>query len=368
MFARIELGNHLGPVIFAPLVLLDPPESFRHPKLLTNCMSADSTKTLLFESSPFGTIDAIVEHDGRVVYFYLNEHPNAEGKTPGRFGTRACWVRNLQRGPLVLDKSDQSSGLAPLMPRNDCLDSDPQHVPAAESLEIVWFEEGNGAALVETTADSKQTIAVIPPWSGIDGFHGYALGCVHETPLAWPMPVNEALQLRVDRAAEFWSSFTAEDSPFAKLQPQLVAGWDQRFGKENQKRYYAIDGGQFPPRGLVHYETNSETILLTVGMSLCSQPAVELAVDSPSELRRIELGTKIPHAADGPETEFVEATIGSMSSWAGYPWRNHSWLGNGHTIDWSVAKSKATLVIDTKHDAMHFRNDPIQLLWIEVQR
>ena len=103
-------------------------------------------------------------------------------------------------------------------------------------------------------------------------------------------------------------------------------------------------------------------------MSLCPQPAVEMAVDSPSELRRIELGTRIPHTVDGPDADFVQATIGSMSSWAGYPWRNHSWLGNGHTIDWSVANSKAILVNDTEPEAIQFRNDPVRLFWIELQR
>lgn len=331
-------------------------------------MSADPTETLLFETSPFGTVDAIVEHDGRVVYFYLNEHPDAAGNSPGKFGTRACWVRNLQRGPLVMDQSEMANGLAPLMPRNDCVDAEPQPLPNGEALEIVWFEEGNGAALLETNSDSQiqQAIAVIPPWSGVDDFHGYALGCVHETPLAWPMPINESLQLRIDRAIEFWSSFTSEGSPFAHLQSKLVEALDLRFGKENQKQYYAIDGGKFPPRGLVHYETATETILATVGMSLCPQPMVELAVEQPATQRRIEIGTRIKHDPEGPNAELVAATLGSISSWAGYPWRNQSWLGHGHTIDWSVANSKATLVLDEKADLPYFRDDPVKILWVEV--
>jgi hypothetical protein len=330
-------------------------------------MSADPTENLLFETSPFGTIDAIVEHDGRVVYFYLNEHPDSAGKTPGKFGTRACWVRNLARGPLVFDQSEMANGLAPLMPRNDCLDAEPQNVPATEHLEVVWFEEGNGAALLETEREGqKQTIAVIPPWSGVDGFHGYARQCVHETPLAWPMPLNETFQIRIDRAREFWKSFSPDDSPFAHLQPMLVDAWDQRFGKENQKQYYSIDGGLFPPRGLVHYETETETVLVTVGMSLCPQPMVELAVEQPALQRRIELGTKILHAVNGPDEELIKLNLASVSSWAGYPWRNQSWLGNGHTIDWAATKTKATLVQKDDPALPGFRDDPIQVLWVEA--
>jgi len=131
----------------------------------------DSTETILFETSPFGTLDGIVEHDGRVVYFYLNERENEAG-TESRFGTRACWVRNLERGPMVFNKADMAAGKSPLLPRNDCLDPTLLKLPESGELEIVWFEEGNGAALIETELENKtrNTIAVIPPWSGVDGF------------------------------------------------------------------------------------------------------------------------------------------------------------------------------------------------------
>ncbi len=326
-------------------------------------MPTDSTQTLLFETSPFGTIDAIVEHDGRVVYFYLNEHPGTDGKTPGKFGTRACWVRNLQRGPMVLDQSEMAAGLAPLMPRNDVVDQEELSLPEPDNLQIVWFEEGNGAALLESVGDSKRTIAVIPPWSGIDGFFGYASNSAHETPLAWPMPIHKALDLRIDRAVEFWNSFTNEGSPFLELQPELIGKYDLRFGKENQEQYYAIDGGNFPPRGLVRYETNTETVLLTVGMSLCPQPTVELSVEQPSDQRRIEIGIRIPRAENTPDDQ-VESAMRSLSTWAGYPWRNQSWLGHGHTID--VADyGKARLIRDEEIGSILFRDDPIHILWIE---
>lgn len=329
-------------------------------------MPSDPTQSLLFETSPFGTIDAIVEHDGRVVYFYLNEHPDSHGKTAGKFGTRACWVRNLIQGPLVMDQSEAASGLAPLMPRNDCIDQEERTTPDPDHLQIVWFEEGNGAALLELDGESgARTIAVIPPWSGMDGFFGYALNCAHETPLAWPMPVHAALELRIDRAIKFWSSFTSEGSPFADLQAEVVARYDKCFGKENQKQYYSIDGGNFPPRGLVRYETRSETILVSVGMSLCPQPAVELSVEQPSEHRRIEIGTKVTHVDSGPDAEKVEAAMRSLSTWAGYPWRNQSWLGHGHTIDFSEL-GKARLVRDNEIESLNFRSDPVRLLWIDT--
>jgi len=328
-------------------------------------MSDDPTKTLLFETSPFGTLDAIVEHDGRVVYFYLNEHPDESGKTAGKFGTRACWLGNLERGPLVMDQAEMAQGLPPLMPRNDCVNQEPIQVPQSEDLEIVWFEEGNGAAVLQRDESTQKIVAVIPPWSGIDGFHGYALNAVHETPLAWPLPPHDALNLRVQRAAAFWSSFTNESSPFSSLQQQLLELYDSHFGAQHQQKYYAIDGGQFPPRGLVRYETPTETILLTVGMSLCPQPSVELSVEHPSAQRRIELAVRIAHGDDGPDLEQVDATMRSLSSWAGYPWRNHGWLGQGHTIDFLASGSKEKLVRDEDIELATFRDDPIGLLWIQ---
>jgi len=294
-------------------------------------MPADPTENLLFETSPFGTLDGIVEHDGRVVYFYINERQTGErqaddsasGQT-GQFGMRACWVRNLDRGPLVLNKAHMNQGMAP--------------------------------------------IAVIPPWSGVDGFFGYASNCAHESPLAWPMPENKSLQLRIERASEFWSSFTKDSSPFLLLQRELIEAYDNCFGKENQKQYYAIDGGKFPPRGLIRYETKSKTVLLTVGMALCPQPSVELSIESPSELRRIEIGSIVPHVDAETNEENVESAMRSISTWAAYPWRNHAWLGPGHTIDWSASKTKATLLKDESVSLPIFRNDPIHLIMIDPEK
>ena len=35
-------------------------------------MTAREPEVLLFQSSPAGSVDALVEQDGRTVYFYLN--------------------------------------------------------------------------------------------------------------------------------------------------------------------------------------------------------------------------------------------------------------------------------------------------------
>ncbi len=316
---------------------------------------ADSNETILFETSPYGNLDAIVEHDHRVVYFYLNGRSGEED----RFGTRACWVRNLVRGPLTLSESEMKQGIPPLLPRVDCKSSEPGELPAADSLRIVWFEEGNGAALIETRGGAQETISVIPPWSGVDGFHGYASQCVHESPLCWPLPENQRLARRIANAEEFWQSFTPQSSPFLELQPRLLRAYSDLYGDVEEGNYFSIDGGKFPPRGLVRFNLESEIVLLTVGMSMCPQPATELFVENPPEFRRVELGAAIPISES---LESVDAAIRSLGSLAFYPWKNWTWLGPGHSLEW--ARGKAVL---TRNDSLvlpEFRGDPVHALWL----
>ena len=321
---------------------------------------AEINETILFETSPYGNLDAIVEHDGRVVYFYLNGRSSDDSED--RFGTRACWVRNLVRGPLAMDQSEMQQGIPPMLPRTDCKTDQPGEMPDAATLQIVWFEEGNGAALIEDR-DSPRTLCVIPPWSGIEGFHGYAADCVHETPLCWPMPDNERLERRIARAREFWQSFREKSSPFQKLQPELLDAYSRVFGKVKEGNYFAIDGGKFPPRGLVRFDLESETVLLTVGMSMCPQPATELFAENPPEFRRVELGAKIPR---GESSQGVESAIRSLGSLAFHPWKNWTWFGPGHSLQW--ARGNAVL---TRNDLLAlpaFRIDPVHVLWLEPEK
>ncbi len=331
--------------------------------------TVDSYESLIFETSPFGNLDAIVQHDGRSVYLYLNgrsseSNPNFAAK----FGTRACWVRNLKIGPYVINEDEMRAGIAPMLPRTHCKSNEPGQLPDADDLEIIWFEEGNGVALIERS--SSKTLAVIPPWSGIDGFLGYAAECASESPLCWPLPDNPMLHERIKRAQNFWHAFSPNnqaknsqeksslaktDDPFATLQQQTLNIYDQRFGsnqsanlasassdqsdppdleidKTGERDYYSIDGNTFPPRGLVRYRSQHRQVLATVGMPLCPQPNVELATDNPSQFRRIELAIEV--AADMDES-LVQKIIENISSLAAYPWRQLSWFGHGHTCQFT---------------------------------
>ena len=112
---------------------------------------------LLEEWSPVCSIQAVVEDNGQAVYFYLWVNPGSENAE-----IRNCWICNRVPAMEDMDYEAMKMGMAPRMPRayvthdseGICLDR--------EKLSLVWFEEGDGAALYE----DGRMIAVIPGWAG----------------------------------------------------------------------------------------------------------------------------------------------------------------------------------------------------------
>jgi hypothetical protein len=310
------------------------------------------SNVLFFATSPYGNIDAIVENDGRTLYFYLQGDRSI-------FGTRACWVRNLVEGPMLFNREDLQRGMAPILPRTHLMNPRPAQPPKAEDLSVVWFPEGNGAALVEQDA----ILAVIPPWSGVDGFHGYARECAAENEIVWPMPPNGVLEARVDFARSFWNDWT-EGQLFQREQPRLIEYLTKRFGTNH--RYFAIDGGNFPTRGLGVFDDGDQTVVATVGMSLCPMPNVEMYVEDSRQVRRIELAIRLPVPHSHP---LVESAARRMSSLAAMPWHAWTWFGDQHTCDWTVqpgfTKARMLADPDTAADPITMiHGDPVRLLWL----
>ena len=319
---------------------------------------------LLFESSPYGNVDAIIQHDERTTYFYLNGDET--------FGTRAVWIRNIAEAPYVINQEELAAGLPPMMPRTHCRNPNGLPVPNAESLKVVWLEEGSGAALFE----DGELIAVIPPWSGIDGFHGYSAECTAESPLAWPLPDHDQLRLRINNAYEFWKSCENEDGhPYSILQPMILAAYDQHF--DHQEEYFAIDGGRFPPRGAVAFRFNDQLIIASIGMSMRPQPGTEMAVEHPSQYRRIEMALMIPTEKLVHELQDVLKQFSGLVAW---PWDGFTWFGEGHTCEISaladvIAEHPTTMQFSKTPPAgipeiqlPAFRGDPVNLLWLVAEK
>lgn len=328
-------------------------------------------ENLLFETSPYGSLDAIVEHDGRAVFFYLS----GQGRSDDKFGTRACWVRNLVPGPFVINEDEMKEGVPPALPRTHCKYSDGRPVPKTDELEIVWFEEGNGAALIETPESGiRTTLAVIPPWSGLEGFHGYADECAAENAICWPMPTNPQLFKRINRAREFWDACQSTDEhPFTQLQEEILASYKSVMGCE--VNYFAIDGGHFPPRGLATYESGDDFMAATVGMSLCPQPIVEMHVGDPKNFRRVEIAIRLKGSI---EMDAKNRILQQISGLAAMPWRNWTWLGPKHTCGFdslSTVLANDFQNVRIERDGWQpeekmtfelpsFREDPVNLLWL----
>ncbi len=80
---------------------------------------------------------------------------------------------------------------------------------------------------------------------------------------------------------------------------------------------------------MVRFAWQDRTVLVTVGVALRPQPNVEMATETPEQLRRIELGAVLP--GSWPE-EAVQRFERYITGQSGLPWAEYTWLGPGHTI------------------------------------
>jgi len=319
-------------------------------------------QVIVSEVSPNGNIEAVIEQDDRVAYFYLH------GLEDSEFGTRSCWVRNFAAAPKELDVRGMEKGVPPMLPRAHC--RHPEGAPrlAPERPQLVWFEEGNAAALLE----DNNVLAVIPGWSGHDGFEGYARDCIGESPLCWELgpPKDKAIFARIEAARGFWGSWKSGDDPWPQIQENAIKAYTS-IGEHST--YYAIDRGKWPPRGMLRIPTKDGTVLVTLGISIRPLPEVEMLFEDPRNYRRIELGICL--ARDHTEKEIMDIAV-AMSIFAAFPWSEYTWLGEGHTIECPPiltgpggVQFTAVLLTENPPGAPTvklpaYRGDPVRLLWL----
>ena len=116
--------------------------------------------------SPSGKLEAFVELTEDVAYFYVRD-------LTGRQRIRSCWIRNFTVGSKELDLEHMMQGQSPMLPLDCVRYPDGRPTLHDGDLSVVWFEEENGASLLE----NDTVLCVIPPNSGRDGFEGYAAEC-----------------------------------------------------------------------------------------------------------------------------------------------------------------------------------------------
>lgn len=314
---------------------------------------------ILAESwSPICNIQAFVEKTEESVYFYLWVNPNTENAA-----AHACWVCNLKKAPRELDREKMCQGKAPMMPAPNCTQPQGRSAPQSEDLEIVWFEEGDAAALLEC----GKLLAVIPGWSGYNDFHGYSRDAVGMGPLAWELkPAEEVLALRVEKSRDFWRYCEGEYWP--GIQQQGLEALEAFCGP--YEKYYAIDGGKFPPKALVTARKDDKHYAFTVGAGVFPMPRIESYYQDETEnFRRIELA--FAAGADLAEEEWM-AMLGYLSAQSGFPWQMLTWLGHGHTLPCNkIPGFEAVMFLNTAlleatpaPDLPDIRGERVNLLWV----
>ncbi|MBP3459419.1 MAG: suppressor of fused domain protein [Lachnospiraceae bacterium] len=313
---------------------------------------------VLLESwSPSCEIQAFVEESDTCCYFYLWFHPGRENAH-----VKSCWICNVGKSPDKLDTDAMKNGMAPPMPK-EYVKHDAGGIRLnQEKLNVIWFEEGDAAALLE----GDKLLCVIPGWSGEYDFSGYSRYAVGMAPYAWELAQAENVLLeRVHKSREFWNYLEGEF--WGQVQQMHMETLENFFGKHEQ--YFAIDGRKFPPKALISGSKDGVCYGITAGVSLLPMPQVEQYFqDETSDFRRIELG----FAATEEKRDICMNMYSYISSISNIPWREISFLGHGHTVPCQVIDGfSAVWLLDSRLlsqiDAPvypDFMKDKINLLWL----
>ena len=312
---------------------------------------------LLEEFSPHGNLQAVVDASDGVVYFYLWAGENSA------FGMRSCWVRNLERAPDKLDYDSMKTGQAPLLPGSFCKHPEGADMPSAEQLRIVWFEEGDAAALLE----NNEILCIIPSWSGQNGFSGFARDCIGESALCWELDLDNELKARVKKAEEFWKSWETDQSQiWAEMQSSFLESMENCFGPH--QKYYAIDGDNWPPKALLQFSIPGGIVLLTLGVSIRPQPQIEIYLNDPQNYRRVEFGICL---ADTPQNQgLIQSTARYISALSRSPWDDFTWFAGGHTVSCDLFEGFSAFVLSKNPQGCpalrlpELRGETVNILWL----
>jgi hypothetical protein len=273
---------------------------------------------LLGETNPFGTMEALVEDDGRTVYLYLR-HSQLEDRP-----MHAVWVANRLPAPELDDVLSMRQGVAPLMARAGTRHPEGYRGLAEGDLSLVWFQEGDGVALLE----GPRVMAVLPPWSGQEGFPGYAAEAVGEQVPAWSLDERslEGLAPRIEESRRHWEGWSKPDR-WQRLQDAVLGHLAAKTGGM-QAGYWAADGGKFPPLGVTRFDrAGGPSVVSTVGMSGHRMPQVEMHDLDPRTRGRVELAVAVPADDRGDWPVRLAARFGR------YPWFAYEFFAAGHTAD-----------------------------------
>jgi suppressor of fused protein SUFU len=276
---------------------------------------AQQPVTLLESFSPYGSRKVTVDYDGQVTAAYLHDDAAV---------ISATWIANHRPAPQATDQARLDAGRAPLMPAACTKHPGGRPPLQASALEALWFEEGDGVAILE----HGRPLAVIAGWSDMDrGMPGYSSDVIGQTPFGWSLDdAAEGLVPRLERSRAFWRWRQSADG-WSQFQAALFGHLQTRLGPGGH--YWDASAGKQPLTGVTERAPAPHrpyTVLSTVGMSCQRMPAVEQVLDDPSEYARIELAVA---------TTLPSAQAARVFLWlATYPWHAVTWFGPGHSVRW----------------------------------
>jgi hypothetical protein len=281
--------------------------------------------TVRTEISPYGSRRLAIETDGTVSAAYLEDVRDAV--------VGAVWLANHRSAPSEPDQARLEDGEVPMLPASHLRHPEGRPPLPWDALEVVWFEEGDGVAVLE----EGEPLCVIPGWSDISrGIPGYNRDVTGQNPFAFPLDDEiEEFGPRIDRARDHWKICEADGS-WADFQQSVLGHLLQRLGPGGH--YWHDVGRQLPGGGskgnspvvgVTERPASGDrefTILSTVGMSRQRMPTVELYEDDVAPYSRIELAVA---------TTLPSQRAGSVFPWlAQYPWRVVTWFAAGDVVKW----------------------------------
>jgi hypothetical protein len=275
------------------------------------------------DTSPYRSRRLTVETDGATTVAYLRDGRDTV--------VGAVWIANHQAAARSVDLARLDAGLPPVMPAAGTRHPQGRAELDPTALEVVWFEEGDGAAVLE----AGEPLCVVPVWSDMSrGIPGYSRDATAQSPFAFPLDEEiEEFGPRIRQAREFWE-WRADESSWAGFQQAALGHLLGRLGPgghywHDVGRQWRGGAAPVPVVGVSERQPRpgrEYSVLSTIGMSCQRMPTVELYEDDPSPYARIELAVA---------TTLPSQRAGSVFPWlAQYPWRSVTWFAPGDVVKW----------------------------------
>ncbi len=303
-------------------------------------------------------IEAYVDKNNSCYYFYLCSNPlSLQAKI------KCCWICNRKPAPEKVNFDELRNGASPMMPA-EYVAHDPSGIELDEkSLNIVWFEDGDSAALLS----GNDVLCIIPGWSGMRSFHGYSKYAKGTGPFAWEIAgALEKLSVRIEYSKRLWNYFGAKEHSDAWMLTQQARTIPFVGTHEND---FPISRGKFPPKVITTGERNGVVYGVTAGVSMISMPTVDFRVDGdPKDYKRMELG----FATLEKYRHICQPMYKNLTLYSDLPWKQITFISHGNTIPIdNIDGYAAVMFINAKNidglESPEYRDFPdgsvVNMLW-----